>query len=957
MRGDSAVEFRLLGGIEAHRRGQLVDVGHARQQCVLAVLLVQANTTVSVDELIDRVWADRPPHRSRETLHSYLTRLRRILADTGADIGRRGNSYQLSVDESHIDLHRFRQLTSAARMEPDDKAVVLLENALRLWRGEPFAGLDTPWLHGVRQTLSKERLAAELDHTDLELRLGNHTKLLAPLSVRAEKFPLDERLAGQLMVALYRSGRQADALNHYHHARRQLDDELGVEPSPELRELHHQILANDPRLIPVQERRTPAPVGNVVPVPRQLPPPPRSFTGREAELGGLTARLDAARATVRISVIAGTGGVGKTWLALHWAHQNLHRFPDGQLFVNLRGFDPSGKPISLQDAVRGFLEALGVDPAAIPVALDAQVGLYRSLVADKRMLIVIDNAANTSQVAPLLPGSPTCTVLVTSRDRLSSLIAAHDAYPVQLDVLPEADARALLRTRLGAQRLAGEPQAVDDLLTSCAGLPMALSIVAGRAQEHPEFPLASLAAELHDTTNRLAALDAEPLKEGNTNSVRAILSWSYTTLTPQHATTFDLLGLAPGPDISRTAATNLTHQPPTTTHTALRALERASLIHQHTPNRYRMHDLIRLYAQEQAANLPVEVRTCALLRLVDFYLHTAYAADRLLDPMRVDIDIDAPTPGCEPLRLTSIAAAMAWFDAEHDCLSAAQQLAAQQDWPGKVLQLAWCMNTYRRLRGHVLDNVAAWRTAIAASRRIGDGADYQSLTHRMLGQAYNRAGRPTEAGQHLARALALAERADDRLNQALAHHALGLAMERQADDEQALDHVTVALRLFSSLDRPVLEARALNTVGWFAARTGRYALAEDACRRGLSLLRVNGDRVAEADALDSLGYLAHRTGRYSQAIEYFQQAIAGYRDLANTYSEGGALEHLGNVYAELRSREQAAAAWQAAMVLYQAHHRGTDSDRVQQKLASLDRTDDTESPASFGDRQPTPASA
>ncbi|HEY4018649.1 MAG TPA: BTAD domain-containing putative transcriptional regulator, partial [Pseudonocardiaceae bacterium] len=590
------MEFRLLGGIEAHRHGQLVDVGHARQQCVLAVLLVQANTGVSVDELIDRVWADRPPHRSRETLHSYLTRLRRILADTGADIVRRGNSYQLTVDESHIDLHRFRRLTGAARMAPDDKAVVLLENALGLWRGEPFAGLDTPWLNGVRATLTKQRQAAELDNTDLELRLGNHTKLLAPLSARADKFPLDERLAGQLMLALYRSGRQADALNHYHHARRQLATELGVDPSSALRELHHQILASDPRLIHAKDRIAPAPAANLMPIPRQLPPPPRSFTGRDAELDGLTARLDAARATVRISVIAGAGGVGKTWLALHWAHQNLHRFPDGELFVNLRGFDPSGKPVAPQDAVRGFLEALGVDPAAIPVTLDAQVGLYRSLVADKRMLILIDNAVNTSQVAPLLPGSPSCTVLVTSRDRLSSLTAAHDAYPVQLDVLPEAEARALLTARLGLHRVSGEPQAVDDLLASCAGLPLALSIVAGRAQEHPEFPLTTLATELHDTTHRLAALD-----EDNTNSVRTILSWSYTTLTPQHATTFDLLGLAPGPDISRTAATNLTHQHPTTTHTALRALERASLIHQHTPNRYRMHDLIRLYAQEQAA--------------------------------------------------------------------------------------------------------------------------------------------------------------------------------------------------------------------------------------------------------------------------------------------------------------------------------------------------------------------
>ena len=435
--------------------------------------------------------------------------------------------------------------------------------------------------------------------------------------------------------------------------------------------------------------------------------------------------------------------------------------------------------------------------------------------------------------------------------------------------------------------------------------------------------------------------------------MRTVLSWSYTTLTPQHATTFDLLGLAPGPDISTTAATNLTHQHPTTTHTALRALERASLIHQHTPNRYRMHDLIRLYAQEQAAELSRETQEAALLRLVDFYLHTAYAADQLLDPHRVDVEPEPPVPGCTPLAISSIEDAMAWFDAEHDCLIAVQQLAAQQDWPRRTWQLAWSLNTFRRLRGHVRSNLTAWRTAIAASRRIGED-DYSSLTHRLLGQAYNRAGRHTEALQHLRRALMLAQRAGDEFDQALTHQALGLAWERQGEDETALAHATVALRLFTLLDRPALRARALNSVGWFATRTGRYEQARDACTRGLDLLRRNGDRVGEADALDSLGYLAHRTGRYAEAIDYFQQAIAGYQDLANTHDEAGCLERLGNVYAVIRAREQAMAAWRAAIGLYQAHHRGPDSDRVQRQLSDIDRLDRR---SSLGARQPTPASA
>ncbi|MFL6077243.1 MAG: BTAD domain-containing putative transcriptional regulator [Mycobacteriales bacterium] len=603
------MEFRVLGQVEALADGHALDIGHARQRSVLAVLLTEANRVVAVDDFVDRIWGAMPaPRDPRAVLRTYLWHLRRELpAAKDIALVRQPPGYKLVVDERYVDLHRFRELLSRTETAGDDeRAAELIEQALRLWRGEPFAGLDTPWINTTRHNLLLLRRTARLELTDIHLRSGRHAALLTPLTEHAAEHPLDERVAGQLMLALYRSGRPADSLAEYRRIHQQLADELGTDPSPALRQLHQRILTADPSLSAVGARRT-AGLGRPAVAPRQLPAAPRLFTGRERELVDLSTALDHQVDVSGTLLISGFGGTGKTWLALHWARQNLDRFPDGQLHVDLRGFASQGQPVTAEAAIRGFLDVLGVDPAALPADLDAQVGLYRSLLADKRMLIMLDDAYDIAQVTALLPGSPGCTTVVTSRNRLTGLIAGHGAVPVHLDVLPEDEARLLLTRYLGHERVTAEPDALADLLEFCAGLPLALGIMAARALAQEELPLSVLADELRDASARLDALTTDDLSA----SVRTAMCRSYDALGPDAARALRVLALAPGPDIGLPAAARLLSRPRATARTLLSDLENASLIRQRAAGRYHMHDLVRLHAAARAE------RDCAGTRRTD----------------------------------------------------------------------------------------------------------------------------------------------------------------------------------------------------------------------------------------------------------------------------------------------------------------------------------------------------
>ncbi|WP_329792737.1 tetratricopeptide repeat protein [Lentzea sp. DG1S-22] len=694
----------------------------------------------------------------------------------------------------------------------------------------------------------------------------------------------------------------------------------------------------------------PSPLAQVV--PRQLPAAPGLFAGREADLieldhalitaapsgagtalpGPIRTELPVAGATVMVSAIGGAGGIGKTWLALAWAHRNLHRFPDGQLFVDLRGFSAASDPVAPAAAVRGFLDALGVDPGRIPPDLDTQAALYRTLVAGRRMLIVLDNAATADQVVPLLPGSPTCTVLVTGRHRLASLIDRYGARHLTLGVLTPDEAHALLAARVGSDRIVAESDAVEDLIELCRGYPLALSITARNAVTRPATSLAETAAELRQLGLETLDHDTDPAA-----SLPKVLSWSLRQLTDTQRAVFGLLGIAPGTDTTLPAVVSLTGLSPARARKALSALEEASLTERQSHGRYAMHDLVRDYAATTAHNLPDNVRETALVRVVDFYLHTARTADRLLAPHRQPVRPDPPAPDVHPHPLPDAAAATAWLEAEHATLLAAQSTAIALGRHHIVWHLAWTLETFFRRRGHLRDALASWRMALDAAEHLSDPT-IRSRTHRFLGNVCSLLGLHEEASGHLNRALDQAVRHCDLTEQAHTHQMLALAWERRGDDRQALDHARHALALHRTLGHPVREAIALNAVGWYAARLGDFDTARDHCGAALALLRHQHDLEVEASVLDSLGFIAHRTGDHHQALDHYQQALTLFRTLGNTYLIANTLDNLGHPHAAL-GHEQVRAVWREALELYREQSRVTDAQRVQRQLDELNETD------------------
>ncbi|MGM1065679.1 ATP-binding protein [Saccharothrix sp. Mg75] len=675
-----------------------------------------------------------------------------------------------------------------------------------------------------------------------------------------------------------------------------------------------------------------------IPAPRQLGPRPTAFVGRVDQLAALDRALTTDPHTGNgefrtgdaavISSIGGTGGIGKTWLAQTWAHDNLHRFPDGQLSTDLRGFSP-GQPRAPIDVLGDFLDALGIDRDNQPNDLEARIGLYRTHTNGRRLLILLDNAAHADQVLPLLPGGTTCTVLITSRDQLHGLIARHGARPVHLDTLTDAEAHTLLTTALDNTPTTSETErAITELIGLCGRFPLALGLIAARIRTDPHL-LYDLAAELRE-------LGLDALDSGDSHaSLPTVLSWSLRYLTKQQRALFELLGIAPGLDASLPAVASLAGQPSRETRIMLRALTDVSLVAHLPGDRYSMHDLVRSYATTRANSLPQTDQLVALRRIVDFYLHTAYTASRILEPNGTTIQPNPPASDVQHYPMTDHSTAIAWMDAEHACVLASQRTAFTYQWNDIVIQFACTLIGLHSRRGHILDDLASWKAALKAAE-LSSSIDAHILTHRGLGFANAQVGGHNEAIRHLNESLSIARQRGDRAEEAHSQRVLAWVWAMQGNGRRALEHCRLALGLYRTVNLPTREANALNDLGWFAARLKDFDTARANCLAALAMHRQHGSATGEASTLDSLGYIAHSTGRHHEAIEHYKGSIALL--VANSFSAhvSDILDRLGHPHAALGQHNEARRAWQQALMLYQEQGRTADAERIQQQLDDLD---------------------
>ncbi len=919
------IEVRLLGPLELLVDGVAVEIPRGRMRTLVAVLALSAGQPVSLGVLLDRIWGGEPPSTGRQVVQNNIWRLRRLL---GSEVvATAGDGYLLRVVPEHVDALRFTRLLDAARRGADETYQMLGE-ALQLWRGEPLGGVSGGWERDQAAALTELYLAGVERRIDLDLAAGRHADVIVELQRQTAEQPLRETLWARLLMALTGCGRQAEALEAYEQVRSQLADGLGADPSTELRELHRRILRGEPLDELVRAAPDPTPAASagsarssaVATKPRQLPTAVWDFVGRGDHVAVLdamlTEHLDRASGEGRPVVIAalhGPGGAGKTALAVHWAHQVSSRFPDGQLYLNLQGYGPQ-PPIPPNVALGTLLRSLGTPADAIPTGLAEATALLRSTLSGRQVLILLDNARDSEQVRPLLPGSG-CLVLVTSRNQLQGLSVREGARRLVLAELPEPDARVLLETGIGPTRAATESTAVGELAQLCGRLPLALRIAAQLAAQFPEATLAQLTDGLRDRQGRLDVLADT---DDATADVRAVFSWSYQALEPELARAFRLIALYPGPDVSLPPAAALFGATEPQARRWLAALTAVHLVEQRHPGRYQMHDLLRAYAAEHTAEHSVEAER-ALERMLTWYVHTAgnaeagFAPDSRREPLSIG-DLDALA--IAPMTFPDSTGATSWLSGERASLIAAFDLAASRHLDGYAWRIARSLITYLDARGDNREMHAVAIRGVESARRLGDPLGSYHM-EALLGRALVNAEHFRDGIKQYQRALGAARELDDHVKIAAILSILGGYSSKVGDHAGGIRYCQEAVAMVPDGNRIQL-AQCLHNLGAAYSNSGDHERGLRYWKDALTLCEEIGNRLWQGWALYAMALGHERAGQHAAAIVCGERAIEAARERDDMATVAESLVCIGRAHRALGQLDAARAAWQQVSTVLSA---------------------------------------
>uniref|UniRef100_A0AB33JVU5 BTAD domain-containing putative transcriptional regulator n=1 Tax=Kitasatospora sp. CMC57 TaxID=3231513 RepID=A0AB33JVU5_9ACTN len=972
------LDFGLLGPLVVRRAGAELDPGRRRQRLLLIRLLLAGGRAVAPQTLCEELWPEQPgrtPGGALNSLHAHVSKLRAVLEPQHL---RRDGAFELLVTEplgyalrvppESRDTVRFERSLAQARLLMDqgrpERVVEQAGQALELWRGTAFADAahhlfathETARLEELRQTAREIRTSALLMQ-------GRIAEALDAAQELTTTHPLRETGWALLLRALYLAGRHPEALQRYAELRRLLAEELGLEPGPPLRALHQGILQHDlPPLhpagaapngagaasipdtgtepvgsTPTEEEATPPPLVRPAQLPGSLP----VFAGRAAEGAWLSAVSGApdrpGPTTASVVVISGTPGVGKTTFAVHHAHRIASSFPDGQLFVNLCGFHPHAPAVDPGTALHGFLTALGVPAQRIPEDTPARSTLFRSLLADRRILLVLDNARDEQQVRPLLPAGAGCLTLITSRSQLPGLIAGDGAKPLTLSLPSPTEAHQALERRLGSERLAAEPTATAEIIRLCGRLPLAMAVVAARAELDPSFPLQAIVDDLqqsHGDLDAFAGFDSS-------TDVRAVFSWSYRSLDEHAAMLFRLLALHPGPHITAPAAAGLVGLPLAQTRRALAALTGACLVEQPLSGRYGLHDLLRSYAGELTQiHDPAQERHLATLRVLDHYMFTAYEANQLLkQDTTAELDLGAPRPGVTLERFTGAKHATRWFTAEHRVLTGLLHAAVSQELDHHTTGLAWSLKEHLQRQEFWPEAITALTPALDVARRQGNRLE-EGRCLRHLGSIHGYLGHEEEAVQHLRRATTIFEQLGATGEQARAHYVMACALFLSGRIQQAVTFSERGLELSRETGEELWLAECLLELAWFQANLGQLEKSLQYSEEGIALFQRLDAPWQLAQGWDIVGHTLRALGRYEESVATYQRATRAFEELGDHRNAIGTLMRLGDTRLAQGDREGARADWVTALANADERAMRHSAQQVRDRLTALDMNAD-----------------